>query len=120
MPMSEAKASLSVTCPLSASSLMAELAASWAVLRAMSDSQRAALADYGVLMLATLRYGFARWGPHCEAIFTCCGDARALETTPKLGFVATPVQFLLVHWMRELTPRRQQELIAKAKSFMPF
>ncbi|MEO8672835.1 MAG: hypothetical protein ABI411_16065 [Tahibacter sp.] len=90
------------------------------VLRAMSDTQRDSLADYGVLMLATLRYGFARWGPRCDAIFTCCGDARALQTTPKLGFTATTVPFLLVYWMRELTLRRQQELVAKAKSFMPF
>lgn len=90
------------------------------VLRAMSDAQRATLADYGVLMLATLRHGFARWGPHCDAIFTCCGDARALETTPKLGFIETPVRYLLVNWMRELSEQRKADLIEKAATFMPF
>ncbi len=71
------------------------------VLRAMKPGQQQALRDYGGLMLATLRYGFAHYGPKCEAIFTCCGDARALETTPKLGFVETGVQYLLVNFLRE-------------------
>jgi len=90
------------------------------LLRGMSDAQRAALKDYGGLMLATLRYGFERWGPQCEAIFTCCGDARALQTTPKLGFGETGIEYLLAHWTREPSPRRRRELVAKAKSFMPF
>jgi len=90
------------------------------VLRAMSSIQRNAVERYGALMLATLRYGFAKWGRRCEAIFTCCGDARALETTPKLGFGETGVPHLLVHWQRELSPARRAELIAKAASFMPF
>ncbi|HOV59046.1 MAG TPA: hypothetical protein PLN91_14300 [Rhodanobacteraceae bacterium] len=90
------------------------------VLRAMDEAQRRALEAYGALMLATLRYGFERWGPHCDAVFTCCGDARALETTPKVGFVDTGVPHLLVRWMREPTLRRRRELVAKARSFMPF
>jgi hypothetical protein len=90
------------------------------LLRGMSEAQRTALKDYGGLMLATLRYGFERWGPRCEAIFTCCGDARALATTPKLGFEETGVEYLLAAWMREPSPRRRRELIAKARSFMPF
>ncbi len=90
------------------------------VLRAMDEAQRRALDDYGALMLATLRYGFDKWGARCEAVFTCCGDARALETTPKVGFHETGVEHLLVRWMREVAPARQRELTAKAKSFMPF
>ncbi len=90
------------------------------VLRAMDEAQRRALEHYGALMLATLRYGFERWGPRCDAVFTCCGDARALETTPKVGFVDTGVPHLLVRWMREPTPQRRRELVAKARSFMPF
>lgn len=90
------------------------------LLRQMDASQRAALKDYGGLMLATLRYGFARWGPRCEAIFTCCGDPRALQTTPKLGFEETGVEYLLAAWMREPSPQRRRELVAKARSFMPF
>jgi hypothetical protein len=90
------------------------------VLRAMSAPEQAALREYGGLMLATLRHGFARYGPRCEAIFTCCGDARALETTPKLGFVETGVQYLLVNFLRDSSPRRRRELTAKAASFMPF
>ncbi len=89
-------------------------------LRAMPEHQRQALREYGGLMLATLRHGFEKFGPRCEAIFTCCGDARALETTPKLGFVETGVQYLLVNFMREPTEARRRELIAKAASFMPF
>lgn len=90
------------------------------LLRGLPEVQRTALKDYGGLMLATLRYGFERWGPRCEAVFTCCGDARALATTPKLGFAETGVQYLLVAWQREVSARRQRELIAKARSFMPF
>lgn len=90
------------------------------VLRAMSAPQRDAVECYGALMLATLRYGFAKWGSRCEAIFTYCGDARALETTPKLGFTETDVPHLLVHWQRELSPTHRAELIAKATSFIPF
>jgi len=90
------------------------------LLRTMSEAQRTALREYGGLMLATLRYGFERWGPRCEAIFTCCGDARALQTTPKLGFGETGIEYLLVHWTREPGARRRRELTAKAKSFMPF
>lgn len=89
-------------------------------LRAMSVEQSKAIEEYGGLMLATLRYGFERWGSQCEAIFTCCGDQRALKTTPKLGFTKTDVEYLLVAWMRDLTPNRREELTAKAKSFMPF
>lgn len=90
------------------------------VIRAMPEIQRAAITAYGGLMLATLRYGFARWGGAVEAVFTCCGDARALETTPKVGFVETATQHLLVRWMRELPERRKTELTNKARSFMPF
>ena len=91
-----------------------------AALRAMNADEQAALHEYGGLMLATLRHGFELYGPHCEAIFTCCGDARALETTPKVGFVETGTKYLLVHWTSEPTPRRRRELTAKATSFMPF
>lgn len=91
-----------------------------AVLRAMSAEQQNALSEYGGLMLATLRYGFDRWGGDFDAIFTCCGDPRALETTPKVGFVETGVQYLLVRWMRELSATRRNQLIAKAQTFMPF
>lgn len=89
-------------------------------LRAMSGDEQAALNEYGGLMLATLRHGFASYGPRCEAIFTCCGDKRALETTPKLGFVDTGIQFLLVNFLRDSSPRRRSEMTAKAASFMPF
>jgi hypothetical protein len=95
-------------------------ATSGAVIRRMPAAQREALSAYGGLMLATLRYGFARWGQGRDAVFTCCGDARALETTPKVGFEETATQYLLVRWMRALSDRRKAELTAKAKSFMPF
>ena len=90
------------------------------IVRAMPLEQQAALRDYGGLMLATLRHGFMLYGPRCEAIFTCCGDARALETTPKLGFVETGIQYLLVNFLRDVSVRRRRELTAKAASFMPF
>lgn len=89
-------------------------------LRAMTHEQQTALRDYGGLMLATLRYGFERYGAHCEAVFTCCGDARALETTPKVGFVETGIEYLLVNFRGEPVPQRRREMIAKATSFMPF
>lgn len=90
------------------------------ILRSMSAEQQAALNEYGGLMLATLRHGFMLYGSRCEAIFTCCGDARALETTPKLGFVETGIQYLLVNFLRDSSPRRRREMTAKAASFMPF
>ena len=90
------------------------------ILRSMSAEEQAALNEYGGLMLATLRHGFMLYGPRCEAIFTCCGDPRALETTPKLGFAETGIQYLLVNFMRYPTPRRRREMTAKAASFMPF
>jgi len=90
------------------------------ILRSMSAEEQAALNEYGGLMLATLRHGFMLYGPRCEAIFTCCGDRRALETTPKLGFVETGIQYLLVNFLRDSSARRRRELTAKAASFMPF
>ncbi len=90
------------------------------VLRAMSSEQQQLVAEYGALMLATLRYGFERWGPRCDAVFTCCGDARALETTPKVGFIETGVPHLLVRWSAVQSAARRAELTAKARSFMPF
>jgi hypothetical protein len=89
-------------------------------LRAMSSEEQAALSEYGGLMLATLRHGFSLYGPRCEAIFTCCGDKRALETTPKLGFVETGIQYLLVNFLGDSSPRRRREMTAKAANFMPF
>ena len=91
-----------------------------AVLRSMTLEQQIALRGYGGLMLATLRHGFALYAPRCEAVFTCCGDARALETTPKVGFVETEVQYLLVNWLQTTDPKRRREMLAKAKNFMPF
>lgn len=90
------------------------------VLRAMSSEQQQLIEDYGALMLATLRYGFERWGARCDAVFTCCGDARALETTPKVGFIETGVPHLLVRWSAVQSGAHRAELIAKARSFMPF
>jgi len=91
-----------------------------AALRAMTAEQQAALHAYGGLMLATLRHGFTLFGPRCEAIFTCCGDRRALETTPKVGFIETGIEFLLVNWLQTTDPRRRREMTAKAANFMPF
>jgi hypothetical protein len=90
------------------------------LLRAMSADEQTALRDYGGLMLATLRHGFSLYAARCEAIFTCCGDERALATTPKLGFAETGVRHLLASWSGQPTQRRRRELIAKARSFMPF
>lgn len=90
------------------------------VLRALPAEQQQAVAEHGALMLATLRYGFERWGQRFEAVFTCCGDPRALETTPKVGFLETGVQYLLVRWMREVPEARRAQLLAKARTFMPF
>jgi len=90
------------------------------VLRAMTSGQQAALHEYGGLMLATLRHGFALYGPRCEAIFTCCGDRRALETTPKVGFIETGIQYLLVNWLSTADVKRRREMTAKAQNFMPF
>jgi len=90
------------------------------VLRSMTAEQQAALHDYGGLMLATLRKGFELYGPRCEAVFTCCGDRRALETTPKVGFIETGIQYLLVNWLQSSDAKRRREMTAKAANFMPF
>jgi hypothetical protein len=90
------------------------------VLRSMTTEQQAALHEYGGLMLATLRHGFALYGPRCQAIFTCCGDRRALETTPKVGFIETGIQYLLVNWLDTVDARRRREMTSKAANFMPF
>jgi hypothetical protein len=90
------------------------------VLRSMTAGQQDALHEYGGLMLATLRHGFALYGPHCEAIFTCCGDRRALETTPKVGFIETGIEYLLVNWLQAADAKRRREMTAKAANFMPF
>ena len=89
-------------------------------LRAMSTDQQRVMREYGGLMLATLRHGFEKYQASCEAIFTCCGDRRALETTPKLGFEETGVQYLLANFSLGVSDARRRELIAKAESFMPF
>ena len=90
------------------------------VLRSMTPEQQAALHEYGGLMLATLRKGFELYGASCEAVFTCCGDRRALETTPKVGFSETGIQYLLVNWLETIDARRRREMTAKAQNFMPF
>ena len=90
------------------------------VLRSMTAEQQAASHEYGGLMLATLRKGFELYGPRCEAVFTCCGDRRALETTPKVGFIETGIQYLLVNWLQSSDAKRRREMTAKAQNFMPF
>ena len=90
------------------------------IVRTMSVDEQVALHEYGGLMLATLRHGFDLYSSRCEAIFTCCGEPRALATTPKLGFIETGVQYLLVNWLRTTDPKRRREMLAKAKNFMPF
>jgi hypothetical protein len=90
------------------------------ILRTMTAEQQAALHAYGGLMLATLSHGFELYGPRCEAVFTCCGDQRALETTPKVGFGETGIQYLLVNWLETTEAKRKREMTAKAANFMPF
>ena len=91
-----------------------------AILRTMTAEQQAALHEYGGLMLATLRHGFELYGPRCEAVFTCCGDRRALETTPKVGFIETGIEHLLVNWLDTSDAKRKREMTAKGANFMPF
>jgi len=82
-------------------------------LRAMHAEDQLSLRNYGGVMLATLRHGFKRYGPKCQAIFTCCKDSQALVTTLKAGFVETDMEHLLVKWPIALDDDSKRELVAK-------
>ena len=43
-----------------------------------------------------------------------------LDTTPKVGFIKTGTQYLLVNWLDTTDAKRQREMTAKAANFMPF
>lgn len=85
---------------------------------APADAQRIRAA--GGVMLQTLRFGFRKYAPRCEAFFGYCGDARAWEVDMAAGFVPTQHPHLIVHWHRELPPARQAELIERVRGFGPF
>lgn len=91
-----------------------------AVLRSMTDDQRARVAAAGGLLRQTLGYCFARFEAGLDAYFGHCGDARAKEVDLAAGFVETGVRHLLVRPNRLLTAERQRELLAQAQAIGAF
>lgn len=91
-----------------------------AVLRAMTDDQRARINAAGGLLRQTLGYCFARFEADLEAYFGHCGDARAKEVDLAAGFLETGVRHLLFRPNRPLAPERQRELLAQAQSIGAF
>jgi hypothetical protein len=55
-----------------------------------------------------------------DAIFGYCGDTKAMRVDLRAGFVPTQYQYLIVHWKRQLSLERQQELIEIANAVGAF
>ena len=43
-----------------------------------------------------------------------------LDTTPKVGFIETGIEYLLVNWLNTNDAKRRREMAAKAANFVPF
>lgn len=91
-----------------------------AVYRAMSDSQRQALAAAGGPYFWVLMHAFRKFADRCEAFFGYSGDPRALEVAAVAGFVPTEHPHVMVHWHKALHEVMQRALIAKVAAIGPF
>lgn len=87
-----------------------------AVIGAMTPEEQLLVAQAGGLLLQTLRYCFARFGPRLDAFFGHCGSDRALEVDLRAGFRRTHVPYLLERHNRELPNERQEELLRQAQA----
>jgi hypothetical protein len=56
----------------------------------------------------------------CEAWFAYIGDARSLKVCTRVGYRATPRQYVMVKWFRSLPTERQSELIERVAALGPF
>ena len=90
------------------------------VLRTMSPVEQQAIQTEGGIYLTLTRYYIARFAPRCEAIFACCGDARAWEINSQCGYERVGDPHLIARWSRPLDEHRKRELINKAAAFAPF
>ena len=91
-----------------------------AVIRRMREDERAAVNAAGGLLLQTLRYGFERYAPRCEAFAGYCGDPRAHEVDLAAGFVDTEHEHLLMHFHKPIHEVLRRALVAKAHAIGAF
>lgn len=90
------------------------------VLRRMSAAQRDALREVGGLYRLTIEWVAQRFRTRHPALFVYVGDALSERVLRAAGFEATRVERLMVRWLQDPSERRRHQLVAKAKSFIPF
>lgn len=89
-------------------------------LRRLSDSQQEQLRQVDGIYQHTMRVIQDRMRSRFQAMLACCGDARSEQVILEQGWKPTPHDQLFACWLQDATPSRRAQMIAKAKSFMPF
>ena len=90
------------------------------VLRRMTAAQRDALREVGGLYRLTIEWVAQRFRTRHPALFVFVGDALSERVLRSAGFESTAVDRLMVRWLQDPDAKRRQQLVAKAKSFIPF
>ncbi len=90
------------------------------VLRRLTTEQRDALREVGGIYRLTIEWVVAHFRDRFPALFVYVGDPLSERVLRGAGFEPTHVERLMVRWLQQPTDRRRHQLVAKAKSFIPF
>ena len=90
------------------------------VMRRLSAAQRDALRRAGGIYRYALEWSVRHFAARFSAVFGYCGDRRAERVDLAAGFVPTAHEHLLVYWTHKLEGSRQNELVARAMTHVPF
>jgi hypothetical protein len=90
------------------------------VLRRLTSPQRDALREAGGIYRHTIDWFVTQFCDRFPALFVYVGDRLSERVLRSAGFESTSVDRLLVRWLQDPSDRRRQQLVAKAKSFIPF
>ncbi|HET6632454.1 MAG TPA: hypothetical protein VFG73_07085 [Rhodanobacteraceae bacterium] len=90
------------------------------VLRRLDASQRERLRAVGGIYRYTLLGMLDQLRARFPVLFAYCGDALSERVMLATDFQPTGEPGLLAYWMATVTERRRAQMVAKARSFVPF
>lgn len=90
------------------------------VIRALPESQQAAIRAVDGLMLQTVRYAEAHFADISVGTFGYCGDARSWSILERCGYRRLDHPYLIVRWNRELPDDERRNLIDSVRGLGVF
>lgn len=90
------------------------------LLRRLSAEKRALLREVGGIYRYTIMHMQIVLKDRFHALFACCGNKAAERIMLETDAVRAGPDELFVCWMRDAPAAQRRQMIAKARSFMPF